>query len=84
MSSESFSFWLQGFAETCNPGTITDEQWNKIKQKLATVRDNSPELYSPPMPQNQYCVAPDPLTQFSDSFPALKLDCSSFEAPRSC
>lgn len=38
MTSEQFAYWLQGFSEL-NPGQPSEEQWQAIREHLATVFD---------------------------------------------
>lgn len=38
MTAEQFAYWLQGFSEL-NPGQPSEEQWQAIRDHLATVFD---------------------------------------------
>lgn len=39
MNSETFTYWLQGFVEIANTDTISEKQWQIIKDHLKLVFD---------------------------------------------
>jgi hypothetical protein len=47
MTSSEFVIWLKGFTEACNDFTATPEQWDRIKEVLDEVSDNSIEELTP-------------------------------------
>ena len=52
MSPETFTYWLQGFVEIANTDTISEKQWQIIKDHLKLVFDKkTPD-------RNQITVSP--------------------------
>lgn len=57
MTSEQFVYWLQGFAEIHNPRTLSEEQWEVIKNHLKLVFDKQTPSYL--FQTNPYTNRPD-------------------------
>lgn len=47
MTSEQFVIWLKGFTEACNDFTATPKQWDRLKEILNEVNDNSTQESTP-------------------------------------
>lgn len=62
MTSEQFAYWMQGFVEL-NGATPTDEQWQSIKEHLATVfvKVTPPVQASPSAPSSDRTYVPTPV-----------------------
>lgn len=52
MNSETFVYWLQGFVEIANTDTISEKQWQIIKDHLKLVFDKKTPN------RNQITIAP--------------------------
>ena len=59
MSPEAFTYWLQGFVEIANTDTISEKQWQIIKDHLKLVFDKK-------TPDRNETYVPPSLTKLSD------------------
>lgn len=41
MTSQEFVIWMRGFMEACNDFTATPKQWDRIKEVLNSVKEES-------------------------------------------
>ncbi len=48
MSTENFSYWLQGYAEICGK-VPTEQQWDLIKRHLDSCFAKDPKIHSQPV-----------------------------------
>lgn len=59
MTSEQFTYWLQGFMETADPETIDAKQTQIIKDHLALVFTKETPSYSEEKPKQEGIVKAD-------------------------
>ena len=92
MSPETFTYWLQGFVEIANTDTISEKQWQIIKDHLKLVFDKKTpdrndsllKQITPTTPNTDWKRVSDligkDLEWYKDFKPPYTITCSTFPA----